>query len=54
MIVKDLVETEELMASETAENVYVIYKRYENVDCRCSERSIREEIECDPEEVVQY
>lgn len=52
MIVKGLVETRELLASETDEHVFVVYERFDNVDCRC-EGTYVEELECDPEEVVQ-
>ncbi|SDY58876.1 hypothetical protein SAMN05421736_102344 [Evansella caseinilytica] len=52
MMVKDLVETRELMTEETNDNVYVVYERFENVDCHC-EGEIVEEIECDPEELIQ-
>ncbi|SER47414.1 hypothetical protein [Salipaludibacillus aurantiacus] len=52
MIVKDLVETRELLTDETNENVFVVYERFENVDCQCDGRNL-EEIECDPEEMVQ-
>jgi len=52
MIVKDLVETRELLADETKEDVFVVYERFDNVDCHCEGKKI-EEIECDPEEKVQ-
>ncbi|ADH99725.1 hypothetical protein [Salisediminibacterium selenitireducens] len=52
MIVKDLVETAELLSDEVADGYYVMYERFENVDCRCAGTKV-EEIECDPEEVVQ-
>lgn len=52
MIVKDLVETRELLTDETNENVFVVYERFDNVDCHCEGKNI-EEIECDPEEQVQ-
>ncbi|MBU9714738.1 hypothetical protein [Evansella tamaricis] len=52
MIVKDLVETTELMLDEVGENVAVIYELFDNADCHCDGEKV-EEIECDPEEVVQ-
>ncbi|AOM82717.1 hypothetical protein [Salisediminibacterium beveridgei] len=52
MIVKDLVETAELLSDEVVEGYYVVYERFENVDCRCAGKKV-EEIECDPEEAVQ-
>ncbi|WP_280768338.1 hypothetical protein [Salipaludibacillus daqingensis] len=52
MIVKDLVETRELLTDETNGNVFVVYERFDNVDCHCEGQNI-EEIECDPEEQVQ-
>lgn len=52
MIVKNLVETAELMTDELVDGYYVVYERFENVDCRCAGKKV-EEIECDPEEVVQ-
>ncbi|MDG5787705.1 hypothetical protein QA612_09360 [Evansella sp. AB-P1] len=52
MIVKDLVETRELMIEETGDDVVVVYERFDNVDCHCEGKNV-ETIECDPEEVVQ-
>jgi len=52
MIVKDLVEARELLIEETGNNVFVVYERYENVDCHCEGKNV-EEIECDPEEIVK-
>lgn len=51
MIVKDLVETRELLIDETIENAFVVYERFDNVDCHCEGKNF-EEIECDPEERV--
>ncbi|UTR14537.1 hypothetical protein MM221_18585 [Salipaludibacillus sp. LMS25] len=52
MIVKDLVETRELLADETPDNVFVMYERFDNKDCQCKGDMV-EEIECDPEEIIQ-
>ncbi|WP_096188522.1 hypothetical protein [Evansella halocellulosilytica] len=52
MIVKDLVETRELLSEEVNDGVVIIYERFENVDCHCDGEMI-EELECDPEEMVQ-
>ncbi|PYZ94405.1 hypothetical protein CR194_02410 [Salipaludibacillus keqinensis] len=52
MIVKDLVETRELLTEEMSERAFVVYERFENVDCHC-EGDKFEEIECDPEEQIQ-
>ncbi|UCZ54660.1 hypothetical protein LGQ02_07905 [Bacillus shivajii] len=52
MIVKDLVETRELLGEEVGEGVTVIYERFENVDCNCDGVNL-EQFECDPEEIVQ-
>ncbi|WP_416149600.1 hypothetical protein ACM26V_00975 [Salipaludibacillus sp. HK11] len=52
MIVKDLVETRELLTEETNESTFVVYERFDNVDCHCEGQNV-EEIECDPEERVQ-
>lgn len=52
MLVKDLVESKRLLVGETDENVVVVYKRYENVDCHCDGDDIAE-FKCDPEEIVQ-
>ncbi|WP_078597016.1 hypothetical protein [Evansella clarkii] len=52
MIVKDLVETRELLAEVTREDIYIVYERFENADCHCEGERV-EEIECDPEEIVQ-
>ncbi|MDQ0256176.1 hypothetical protein J2S74_003594 [Evansella vedderi] len=52
MIVKDLVESKELMVEETSQNVVVLYERFDNLDC-VGEGSNLQEKECDPEEFVQ-
>ncbi|MFA9556045.1 hypothetical protein ACERII_01875 [Evansella sp. AB-rgal1] len=52
MIVKDLVETRELMIEEMKENVVVVYERFDNIDCHCEGNNV-EQVECEPEEVVQ-
>jgi hypothetical protein len=52
VIVKDLVETRELLADETPEDVFVVYERFDNKDCQCVGDAV-EEIECDPEEIIQ-
>ncbi|MCD8508968.1 MAG: hypothetical protein LRY73_03150 [Bacillus sp. (in: Bacteria)] len=52
MIVKDLVETRELMVGETSENVVVLYERFDNLDCIGKGNDL-EQMECDPEEMVQ-
>ncbi|QKS71002.1 hypothetical protein FLK61_30255 [Paenalkalicoccus suaedae] len=52
MIVKDLVESKQLLAGETEEHVYIVYERYENVDCQYRDKQF-EELECDPEERIQ-
>ncbi|SER45581.1 hypothetical protein [Salisediminibacterium halotolerans] len=52
MIVKDLVETKELLAEETNEGIFVVYERFENTDCRYKGNMV-EKLECDPEEQIQ-
>lgn len=52
MIVKDLVESKELLTDETNEGVFVVYERFENTDCRYKGELV-EKLECDPEEQVQ-
>lgn len=52
MIVKDLVETKELMVGETSKNVMVLYERFDNLDCIGKGKDL-EQKECDPEEMVQ-
>lgn len=52
MLVKDLVESKELMVEEMGKDIAVVYERFENVNCYYKGEYV-EEIECDPEEVVR-
>ncbi|TMW73703.1 hypothetical protein [Alteribacter natronophilus] len=48
MIVRDLVESCEMMQGETKDGVFVVYERYENTECHYNGNRFSEK-ECEPE-----